>query len=670
MLRNKLALVAAVAAVAAGLFAPQRGHAVEEDPYIYKSLVGRVYFEFEESATEQNGISSDSARFQQTYSLDFKGNFISRRLLIYDAGAALTNNDYSSDSSDIATRTIDYYLRTTILPKSGIPLTLYGQRTEDQTSSSDRAKTTYGLNWFLKLRTLPQTSIYAERTLSESDSVDTETGNYKVALKKEIGPTENDAVMSFATSDSTDGTSSSATTFNANNLTRVSKSTQIYAGATLSRSASDESEADTDTSLEGMSLLLNSKPSQDFNQNHRYVYYRNKTDGDEQIGTDYSGDMGYRLTQRTDASLAVSLGTSESNSSSSMSETESLGVNGGMNFRITDNLMASESVSYSDFKSNSNAVSSSTADTTTDTTDTTDTADGTDTATDTSATTGDRTTLRATSRLSYSKIFPRAVLGAGWSIGYIEDKAEGFRTGQGLEHSVNASLGNIDVNRHVGFGVGFSQSDTYTLAGEDIFSHSKNYNANAFNKTWKQYVTMNATYAKSIYDSYIEVTGSRSETYRLDATSAYFKNFTLQGFAEHSSTFSAVSGFGQTDTAGASVGHNRPLFKGTLDLSLYYALIDSEYEGGSDTIKDLQFLTRYVKKFYNNLNWQATFRVTQKKSSESDKDETSFTNSLTYPLRAWLIGLEQMNSYTVEDTNETKEVSILFRATRVFVRIW
>lgn len=669
MLRNKLALVAAVAAVAAGLFAPRMGYAVEEDPYIYKSLVGRVFFEFEEAATEQNGIASTSSRFQQTYSLDLKGNFMSRRLIIYDAGVALTNNDYSSDSSDVATRTIDYYLRTTVLPKSGIPLTLYGQRTEDQTSSSERTKTTYGLNWFLKLRTLPQTSIYAERVLSESESVDSETANYKVILKKELGPTENDATMSYATNDSSDGTSSSVATLNANNLTRISKSTQIYAGATLSRSASDESDSNTETSLEGLSLLLNSKPSQDFNQNHRYVYYRNSTDGDEQVGTTYSGDMGYKLTQRVDANVSVSLGTSENNSSTSTSETESLGASGGMNFRLTDNLTASESVSYSDFKSNSNASAAST-DTATDTTDTTGTDTTTDTTSDTAATTGDRTTLRVTSRLNYSKIFPWAVLGAGWSLGYIEDKAEGFRVGQGLEHSVNASLGNIDVNRYVAFGVGFSQADTYTLAGEDIFSHSKNYNANVFNKIWKQYVSLNATYDKSIYESYIDVTGSRHETYRLDATSAYFKNFSLQGFAEHSTTFSGVSGFGETNTVGASVGHNRPLFKGSLDISLYYALIDSKYEGGSDSIKDLQFLTRYVKKFYNNLNWQAAFSVTQKKSSESDKDETAFTNSLTYNLRAWLLGLEQKNSYTVEETTETAEASIIFRATRMFVRIW
>ncbi|MBI2412608.1 MAG: hypothetical protein HYV24_05310 [Deltaproteobacteria bacterium] len=667
MLRNKLALVAAVAA---GLFAPQMGYAVEEDPYIYKSLLGRVFFEFEEAATEQNGISSDSSRFQQTYSLDLKGNFMSRRLLIYDAGVAITNNDYSSNSSDVATRTIDYYLRTTVLPKSGIPLTLYGQRTEGQTSSSETTKTTYGLNWFLKLRTLPQTSIYAERALTESDGLDSETANYKVILKKTMGPTENDATMAYATSDSSDGTSSSVATLNANNLTKISKSTQIYAGATLSRSASDETDSNTETSLEGLSLLLNSKPSQDFDQSHKYAYYRNSTDGDEQIGTSYSGDMGYKLTQRADANISVSLGTSENNSSTSTSETESLGASGGINYRLTDNLSASESVSYSDFKSNSNASAASTTDTTTDTTDTTGTDTATDTTSDTAATTGDRTTLRVTSRLSYSKMFPWAVLGAGWSLGYIEDKAEGFRTGQGLEHSVSASLGNIDVNRYVGFGVGASQSDTYTLAGENIFSHSKNYNANAFNKVLKQYVSINAAYDKSIYESYIDVTGSRHETYRLDATSAYFKNFSLQGFAEHSSTFSGVSGFAETDTVGASVGHNRPLFKGTLGLSLYYALIDSKYEGGSDTTKDMNFLTQYSKQFYNSLNWSATFSVSQKKSSESDKDETSFTNVLTYPLRAWLLGLEQKNSYRVEDTTETKEASIIFRATRIFVRIW
>ncbi|MBI4949946.1 MAG: hypothetical protein HY955_07360 [Deltaproteobacteria bacterium] len=669
MLRNKLALVAATAAVAALLFAPQRGYAVEEDPYIYKSLVGQVLFEFEESAAEQNGIGSESARFQQTYTLDLKGNFLSRRLLIYDAGVSFTNSDYSSDASDVTTRSTGYYFRTTALPKSAIPLSLYGQRTVDESSTAETIKTTYGLNWFLKLRTLPQTSLYAERTLSESEGLDTETGNYKVILKKDIGPTVNDATMQYSTSGSTDGTESSTATFNANNLTKISKSTQIYAGATLSRSASTETDSDANTSLEGLSLLLNSKPSEDFKQDHRYSYYRNSTDGDEQIGTTYSGDMGYKISKRADASLSVSLGTVKSDSSTSDSETESFGVGGGVNLRLTDNLMASESVSYSDYKTNANTSAASTTDTT-DTTDTTTDTTTTDTASDTSATTGDRTTLRATSRLSYSKALSWAVLGAGWGLGYIEDKAEGFSTGQGLEHSFNASLGNIDVNKYVGFGAGFSRADTYTLAGQDIFSHSSNYNANAFNKLWKQYVLINASFNKSVTESYIDITGSKSETYRLDATSAYFKNFNLMGYAERSSTFSGVSGSGQNDSVGASVGHNRPLFKGSLSLSLYYTLMDTEFEGGSDTIRDLQFLTQYTRKFYNNLNWQATFSVTQKLSSESDKDTTSFTNSLTYPLRAWFLGLEQKNTYTVESNTETKEASLLFRATRVFVRVW
>lgn len=194
-----------------------------------------------------------------------------------------------------------------------------------------------------------------------------------------------------------------------------------------------------------------------------------------------------------------------------------------------------------------------------------------------------------------------------------------------------------------------SRRSYHTRSRERTYSATKHYDANAFNKIWKQYVTMSAAYNKSINESYIDVTGARSETYRFDASSAYFKNFSLKGFAEHSSTFSRVSGFGQTDSVGASVGHNRPLFKGSLSLSLYYAPRHW-----------------YTKKFYNNLNWQAAFNVTQKKISESDKDVTSFTNTLTYPLRAWLLGLEQKNSYTVENTTETKEASILFRVTRVF----
>ncbi|MBI5641956.1 MAG: hypothetical protein HY954_00620 [Deltaproteobacteria bacterium] len=638
MFRNKRLLWAAV--FLAGCFAPKVAYAVEEDPYIYKSLVGRVYFEFEKASTEQNGVSSDSSRFQQTYSLDLKGNIVSRRLVIYDAGFAFTDNNYTSTSSDINTDTKDYYLRTTILPKSGIPLTLYGTHAESSTSSSDSitTKTTYGLNWFLKLRTLPQTSIYAERALTESSSVESETGNYKVIMKKALGPTQNELTSTYSTSDSSDGTNSSQNTINYSNTTKVSRSTQLYLGATRSNSESD----DTDTSLEGLTLTLNSKPSTDFTQNHHYTFYRTKIDSDTQIGKNYSADMLYRLNDRADANAGLNLSTADNESSSSSSETATTGANAGVNYRVTSNLSTSGAVSYSDYKTNS---------------------------TDSSTTTGDRKTFRVTSRATYNKTLSWALLGAGYSLGYVEDKAQDLPAGKGLEQTVNGSLSNIDVNRFVGFAVAYSRGEVKTFSGENIDTTTKTYSASAFNKELKKYILMNASYQKYSLDSYLDSTDSKTETYRLDATSTYFKNVSLQSYAERSNTFTTQSGFGQSDSAGVSASHGRAVLKGNLSLSVFYSVTDSEFEGGSELVKDAQYLASYSRKF-NNLSWQSTLQMTEKRGSSTKKDALLFQNSLLYPLRSWLVALEQKYSLTNDNNTETKENSILFKATRVFVRIW
>jgi hypothetical protein len=106
-------------------------------------------------------VSRERQRFLQSYSLDTLGNILSRRLAIYDAGINFTFESYEQGSTTIDTDHVNYYLKTTLLPKSNIPLTLYGSKMDETLTTnfaeSERTRTIYGLKWLMSFRTLPDT---------------------------------------------------------------------------------------------------------------------------------------------------------------------------------------------------------------------------------------------------------------------------------------------------------------------------------------------------------------------------------------------------------------------------------------------------------------------------------------------------------------------------------
>lgn len=625
-------------------FVPTAGYCVEdEDPYVFKSMVGRVYFELENLDRNEKTTETKTDKFTQIYSLDLKGNIGSRRLLIYDAGVSLTDTDTDTNGTENGTRSVNYYFTTTLLPKSSIPFTLYGNRTDDtnstQAGDTDTKKTTYGLRWFLKLRTLPVTTINVEKSSSVSEGSELETTLYRTAMKKELGPTVNELQFDLTRNNDkvNDTGDSSDMGLNFTNRTNISKRTYFFLGASRSVNSSDT----TDTKVKGMSFNLNSKPSIDFSQTHNFSWYKSESDGSME-GSNYSGDMQYKFTDRLSSGLSLSAGTTNNESSTSTYESENLSSLLNTSYILTRNLYLTEVISYSEVKTNSS---------------------------DASINVGDRKVLKVTTNVNYTKPLTWAILQSTVGAGYTEEKSTNQQAGKGIEYNFNLALNDINVNPYVGFSTSASYSFIDSFSG-DIGGRTIAYTLDAFNKVWKKYVAMTARYSKSDQSSYLEALDQKTELYRFDANTSYFKNTKLQLFAERNNSFYEANGFSTSDSTGVSASRSTPLLGGSLDMSASYELLYSKFTGGTDRSVTASYTGRYTKTLLKNTAWQFLAQRNDTKTSNSFSNVTYFENSLLNPIRSWLLSLEHRYTINKDNNLEYTESRILFRATRQFVRIW
>lgn len=641
MFSIKRALWAITFAVTAVVLTPELGLCVEEDPYIYRLLFAKIYFEYETGTTEENGVTNEHNSFQQSYSLDTLGNILSRRLMTYDAGVSYTVDNYEQGQTTIDSKFVNYYLSTSLLPKSNIPLTLYGSRYNESTITSvenERTRTIYGLNWLARFRTLPDTRVTIERQNDASSSSDMTTTAYNVNMTKKIGPTENALYynLNTVTDNTKDGNDSQGQSINFNNQTHISRSTRFDFGMSRGDNSSDSSTS-AENSVTGITVGLQSRPSMDFNQDHRYTFYSNDTDGSKSENGSYSGTMFYKFTDRLDSNLSLTTSDSTSESPDLTQETTSVGVGFGLNYRLSRKLSLSETVNYSKM----------------------------DTSSET-ATNPDRELFRMLTHVSYSDQLSWAMLAASTRLGYNKDKTTEDLSGSGIEQGVSVALSEIDVNRYVLFNTSADWSKVYNLTG-DVWSDSKSFSASALNKFWRRYALLSAKFARSSQSSWVTASENSSQNLTLNAVSTFFRNTRIEFTSEHNETSDAVLGDSKIDSETLNVTHNRYLAGGAIDFGLLINMLSSEYEGGSDKFTSTSFFAKYEKKLSRNLNWMAAASISQGKGdNDSFRNITSVSNLLTYQLRSWLLSAEQKYINTQDQNRDLIESTLLFRALRQF----
>lgn len=644
MFFSKRTLWAFALAAAVVVLVPGPGFCIEEDLYIYRLLFGRVYFEYETGTTEDNGSSLDRSRFLQTYSLDTLGNILSRRLATYDAGVSFTLDSYEQGSTTIDSEHVNYYLKTTLLPKSNIPLSLYGSQSNETLTSStvnERTRTIYGMSWLMRFRTLPDTNIHIERQNDVATLSDMTTTLYNIRMLKTIGPTENSLYYNLDTTEDNlmDGRGSQSSAINATNKTNLSRSTVFDLGYSRGDTASDSGES-PDMTVNAVTVGLQSRPSLEFNQTHRYTYYSISSDGSDSTNSAYSGNMSYRFTDRLDSSLSLTTGESTSDTLDKSETTTSLGAGFGLNYRLSKKISLMETLNYSKFDSSSNI----------------------DTGIN-----PDRELFSALTHLTYNDQLPWAQLTSSLRLGYNRDKTTDELSGSGIEQGVSAALTSIDINRYVLFNTSADWNRVYNLTG-NVWSKSNSYQLSAYNKLWRRYAQVTAKLSRSSQSSWISAAESSTENWSVSASSSYFRNTKIDASSDHIKTFDTLTGDVTIDSEILTATHNRYLAGGSIDLGLTYNIISTSSQNSSTEFSSLGAFARYNKKLLRNLDWRAGASMSRGEGSNSTfKNITAFDNVLTYPMRSWLLSLEQKYIHTEDQSRDLVENTFIFRAMRQFL---
>lgn len=645
MFFSKRALWVFALAAAVTVLTPGPGICVEKDLYIYRILFGSVYFEYETGTSETGGSTLERQRFMQSYSLDTLGNILSRRLAIYDAGVRFTFENYEQGSTTVDTDNVNYYLQTTLLPKSNIPLTLYGNQSNDTTDSGtgekEHTKTTYGLNWLTRFRNIPDTKVRIERQNDVTQSSDMTTSIYNVIMNKDLGPTEN--MLSYTLNTTEDnfasGRDSQNMAINATNRTNLSRSTIFDLG--FSRGESTNENIDTpDMTANAVSVGLQSRPSQEFSQGHRFSYYALSSGESDSASNSYSGNMSYQFTDRLNSNLTLTAGESTTESPGKSETTTSLGTGFGLNYRVSKKLSMSETVNYSKYDSSANTE-----------------------------TNRDRELFRALTHLTYNDQLSWAQFIASTRLGYNRDKTTEELSGTGIEHGISAALANIDINRYFLFNTSADWNRVYNLTG-DNWSNTSGYNISASNKLWRRYVQLAAKFSKTSEESWVASENKEAQNWSLSGTSTYFRNTRIEATMEHIDTFDSAAGDVSTDIEKLTVTHNRYLARGLLDIGFNYNFVNTSFTGGSNEFSSMSFFARYNKRLLRQLDWRAEANYTTGEgSNDSYRNITVVNNYFTYPMRRWLLSLEQKYLHTESQGHERIENTFLFRAMRQFVWI-
>ncbi len=653
MSRRTRVLVALLIGVC--FFLPSKSHALEQDPYLIRILIAKIQFEYEKRTVTENGRKSpDESRFKQTYSLDTRGNLLSRYLIIYDAGASFSNDDHSSGATNYAINNYDYNLRTTFLPLSAIPLTLYGrynnQNVSGQRDELWRTSLLYGLNWFSTIKPFPKTVLTVERVNDKTNTTDALSTYVRVRANKELGPTENEVEYVYKNNDDQKSSGfDTSTDVNFRNQTHLSKNTNMYIGATRSESKSKvDSPTDpqtTHTTLQGLSLSLNSKPSQEFNQSHNYSFFSSKADGTN-TGSSYSGDLNYSFSDRLKSHLGLIYSESEDETPTSQFKNQTVSTNDSIRYSLTRNLSISETILYT--RTTTNALSGA----------------GTNVE--------GRSYLRLTTAISYSKGLPFADFATSYALSYTEDNLTqegGKKGGKGIEQNVAVGLSNIDVNPHVGFNTSAHLTSIKTLSG-DIGGGSYGYEANAFNKSLLKYIQITGVYSKESTASWINILEERRELYRLNAASEYFRNTRIRGNAEHVNNFNAITGFTSTATQDLAVSHTRGLLGGGLTLSALFTRSKVHSSGVPQKIFFNLYEAKYTRPILRAMFWQSRLSRSERTERATFTNITSAENNIFLPLRSWLFSLEHLYTLTEDNQRERAENRLMLKASRTFFRVY
>lgn len=564
--------------LAAAWLMPNEALSYEKDEYLRKSIRGRVFLAYETYDTTYGSRKNTSTKFQQTYSLDMKGNLLSRNLIIYDAGATWNLDDYNTNSSASNSKATRYYARTTILPRSAIPLTLHWSTDTSSSSLSNTQNVSkvYGLDWSARFRTLPTTRISAETAENNSVNIQNKTNRYALDMEKELGPTKN--YLEFRKQDThytPSGNQTNQYTLNVNNKTRIGRGTNLTAGFTkgeTSGAAFSTGSTMQNSAVQGISLLLNSKPSDEFTQTHNYNFFSNKSSGNTNEGHNYTGSLIYNVGRAFNSNISLDVDNSKADSQTLKTKNNNLASKADVRLALSTHWFFSQHVSIDNRTTNSNVPT---------------------------VNLDNHSIFKSLTALNYSRPLKWVRLSGHYGAGYTKESYTlPPSSGKGLVQDAGVAMNNIDVTKYAGFSTSASFKRVKNTSGKKN-SSSESYNLSGFNKLGRKYAAVSSSYTKTFNKSWNSLYDSDSKSYTLTANSSYFRYTTLGYTMANSSKFDSINGVSKKSSKNFSLGYKRPLLSGSFASTLTYGVSDSTTRGNVTTTNAKGVAVAYGRKVFD-----------------------------------------------------------------------
>jgi len=634
------------------LFVPSPGWCVKIDPYTYHTVVGTVFFEYEHQSfrEQETQFLETTSTFRQNYGLSLSGNFLSRSLMIYDTSFDFERETTNTDSAKNSTNNFFFDIKSTFLPRSRVPLTIFANRSKASSSASnvedntDTTSTSLGLNWSGKFRVLPLMNLNISRNVHSSGNNDDnkETRVFYTA-DKEYGPTTNRLRLEGTFIDDITGSSTSTTNLNFGNITRLSRHSTLNLG--LTRDSSDTANGGTDRTF-GVTLALTSDPSRFFSQTHNVTYFRTDAQDASFNGTTYSGSLRYAVSRKIVANLGLSLSKIFSETPSDTEDSTTVNASSSISYRLTKHFSVFEALNTTFTASSSSQEGVSNL--------------------------SDRKLVDATNNLNYYRSFSRAILGARYGLGYLYDTDINLDTstngGQAITHNGSLTLSRIDFNRFFFFDAGLSFSGVLKTTSGTVNDKVRNYRASFYNRFWKKYINIRGSFVKYNSKSAVEAIEEKSETSDLTVSSSPIKGSNILMGLQRLVFFNDFTGFTQSNSGHITAGYGHRLLGGSLHGNITYSIFDRTFNGGADITRTTSYFLSYERRLLRRVMWKFDAARTVSRIEEFLSRDTTLTNVAFYRLRAWSFSLSHTYAIREDSTREQRENTILFKIGRQFIR--
>ena len=638
--------------ILASLFVmPDTTQAVEVDPYLRKSLTVSLYFVYErnKSTSKNTSFENLNTAFSQRYHLDMLGNIISRWLMTYNTGLHYARSTFNSSQHKTTNDSWYYYLSTTLLPKSKIPLTMYfnNSKSINRTILHENWRNvfSYGVDWRGNFRKLPQTH-FTFKSIHNKDSNNAHTVNsqYNLNFKKNIGVTENSLDNEYninedRVSDIRNGQFST----NFLNRTIISRTTQLTVSAAASKAYLANG---NESSATGMTTSLNSTPSSNFRHNHSYSFTSIKSEVDADKNTSehyhYSGAMRYKISSRVSSSAQVQVTNSKSDSSTFTRDADSFSTSANVSYTATSHLRFSESVSYSKNTSSSIDTLGSTLD--------------------------NRSNFRITSRANYSNKYSWTSFNASGSIGYRNSHSEVYGDGAGLETGASTSLSGINVVPLIILNTGGVYSSSRASGG--LSNTSTSYNVSANNRSFNKYINLSSSYRVATTETNAISSNTKNTNINFAAQTDYINSLPMSYSITYTKFTDYFSGYNTNLNKIFSISHQRTFLRGPLMSSFVYMTKDNTFNTGEQHIKTRKFETSYERGLTRNIGWRAKLIWNHDDADDSVIESRRFINRLTYRLRSWFVTAQHTYLNHIQNDSSTIETTLMLTASRSFGFSW